>query len=376
MSAVNLLGNLVTPSYDSLYIVHNSVLAEAKRDYPDETFVDGAVGELMEDKKDPFAEVWVDDKWHVLQRAMTGMSLDSTASNRSSRISPAAPPTNSATDVTAVSGEPQHLADEQQQVAGPSMAVPSTTNQITTTTAGPQNPNPDSVSPTTADHSTAPAMHGRSVTFGPRPAESSEDNDREKKTPWGSSDARPFSFMAVKDMDTRLDKIHKYPGVAGGEAHCVVFSCPKIQRTDNIPATRILRENRLKRDIAFFHPDNRAETSIPPVTYIIFTAGSLMVGLLSLIPYGTLSHFREPRGSTHAEHVWTMIWLVFGVVIGTFAGFWSAACEYRGPNGEEMKWYKKWPLKLAPLAFAAPGVGGFVVVGKMLREYGNCVSLF
>ena len=40
------------------------------------------------------------------------------------------------------------------------------------------------------------------------------------------------------------------------------------------------------------------------------------------------------------------------------------------------KWVKFGGRMLFVVVFGVPGVGGFIMVGKMLREYGNCVALF
>jgi hypothetical protein len=159
-----------------------------------------------------------------------------------------------------------------------------------------------------------------------------------------------------------------------------VFTCPKIERTDkiNIPHTHILGENRRRRDYndwAYFDPKNRAECRIPWYSYLIWTAAALLVGSLSLIVYGLLSGFR-PEQSTYWQRVWTMTWLALGLAIGPFPAFWSTALEYKSPEGNGLPGVIKWPLRLLPFAFAAFSISGFRFVGEMLRDYGNCVSLY
>jgi hypothetical protein len=66
MSLVNLVGNLLTPNYDSLYIVNSSILQEAIDDH--DALIDGMVGTLVM-KKDPKETVQVEDR--ILNRVMT-----------------------------------------------------------------------------------------------------------------------------------------------------------------------------------------------------------------------------------------------------------------------------------------------------------------
>ena len=65
-----------------------------------------------------------------------------------------------------------------------------------------------------------------------------------------------------------------------------------------------------------------------------------------------------------------MLWLVFGIYMGLYFRFGEATLghsfAYR-PKG----WMRQ-TLRLVYSLWAVPGVGGFVVVGQMLREYGSC----
>ena len=79
--------------------------------------------------------------------------------------------------------------------------------------------------------------------------------------------------------------------------------------------------------------------------------------LLGII--GGLSHFEKGHSSI-AQRVWTMTWLVFGVIMG-----WVI----RVGRGE-----MSLPFEIYFLTFYAVfPIGSFVVVGQMLQEYGTCV---
>ena len=130
--------------------------------------------------------------------------------------------------------------------------------------------------------------------------------------------------------------------------------------------------------------------------------------VLSAIPIAViagLTHFHQGH-STHAQRCWVMIWLVFGVWIGAYASIlrlmiietegrsWSMKVseseenassfhegKTRSHEGNLPSHRKSWdPTELVTtiqiVFFAAPGIGGLVVVGQMLSAYGDCKTLF
>ena len=86
---------------------------------------------------------------------------------------------------------------------------------------------------------------------------------------------------------------------------------------------------------------------------------SVAVTSISIVINGALSHFHHGH-STHAQRVWTMTWLAFGIAFGplslTFDSIQSAS-------------------RYGFILYGAPAIGGFIVVGQMLMEYGHCVQL-
>ena len=361
MSLVNLLGNICTPSYDALYIVHSSILAEAKMDYPNGTRIDGAVGELVEDEETE-APILIDE--YMLGRAVQLTSVPKGPQQRSTENASATnDPTIVATTFTGAPGASQPQGDKIQAIgsgtAGVTAVAPST--HASRDNVKPRLAKPDAVkSISTVNTSSTP-----------------ERIDSDQST--------PPSKMIKKTLDTRRAVkgklvIHTLPENSPNPDFALVFTCPKIERRDknNIPPTHVLRENRRRRnytDWAYFDPKNRAECRIPWYSYLIWTATALFVGSLSLIVYGMLSHFR-PGQSTYWQRVWTMTWLALGLAIGPFAAFWSTALEYKSPMGNGLSGFIKWPLRLLPFCFAAFSILGFWFVGIMLRDYGNCVTLY
>jgi hypothetical protein len=268
MSLVNLLGNLLTPNYDSLYIVHSPILDEAINDH--QAKIDGMVGSLVmtEDKK---VRVQVQDA--ALNEALTIASINKTTG-------------------------------------------------------------------------------GQEQTRHPR--------NRKTRTSEHTLDTDEVRRFTVGKVEYRL-----------------FFSCPVIERFEkNIPQTHVLEEKPSDTWGGYFNPDNRAGISIPWYSYLFFTLISLLLGALSLLPVGIISMFHK-RSSTPEQQVWILLWMIFGVVIGTLAGWWAAVLDFRSRS--EKGWagpVKFWGKMLFPIVFGAPGVGGFVMVGQMLQEYGNCVILF
>ena len=101
----------------------------------------------------------------------------------------------------------------------------------------------------------------------------------------------------------------------------------------------------------------------------LFQSFSLPVGIgIPLVIIGVLTGF-HPGQSTRHERVWTMTWLVFGGFLG-----------FDTQTALELSEHIENPVVTItlPILFALQGVGtigGLVTVGKMLKEYGNCIRL-
>jgi hypothetical protein len=105
-----------------------------------------------------------------------------------------------------------------------------------------------------------------------------------------------------------------------------------------------------------------------------------------------LTHY-HPGHSTHSQRVWMTGWMVFGIFIGAvwpivvevYQGTWQDIIDryavYAKPlQGSRLLSRVQQPSKLKQLGFniflrlsySAFAIGGWVVVGQMLREYGSC----
>jgi hypothetical protein len=93
--------------------------------------------------------------------------------------------------------------------------------------------------------------------------------------------------------------------------------------------------------------------------------GSFLVFVIDIAIIGGISHFHKGQ-STLAQRVWTMSWLAVGISAGVRFQFISQVL------GPEASWLSFW----FTLFRMTPAIGGFVVVGQMLRAYGSCIQLF
>jgi hypothetical protein len=101
---------------------------------------------------------------------------------------------------------------------------------------------------------------------------------------------------------------------------------------------------------------------------------SVLIGIMALIaPYIILKVLTgfETGGSTTAQRVWTMTWLVFG----QFVGFGAALTVLESWKLEKLALDKDAVISVVYIfTFATGAIGGFVVVGQMLVVHGNCSS--
>lgn len=95
------------------------------------------------------------------------------------------------------------------------------------------------------------------------------------------------------------------------------------------------------------------------VERVILTWGSMAVGSIPVAIIAGLSHFKSGQ-SKFAQRAWTMTWLSFGICFGPSVGLIPLTFRLYIGN---------------VLPYLAPSIGGFVVVGQMLMQYGNCIQL-
>ncbi|MCJ1431033.1 hypothetical protein MMC27_000383 [Xylographa pallens] len=167
-----------------------------------------------------------------------------------------------------------------------------------------------------------------------------------------------------------------------------------ISNTQNRPETL---EERVEVRFRFWHPRRRptqekAKLLLPScssfersgrqndfttdMSIFTFIACSMAIGSIPIVINGCLSHFQTGQ-STYAQRVWIMTWLVFGVVLGpitTMADF-AGSHSITGRGDLANSFVLVYAVGIAIL-YAAPAIGGFVVVGEMIRQYGTCVQIY
>jgi hypothetical protein len=97
---------------------------------------------------------------------------------------------------------------------------------------------------------------------------------------------------------------------------------------------------------------------------------SLFLCFLPIVIVGALSHFQS-GSSTTAERAWTMAWLSSSIVGGFLVAWTHKPADRKSIEGD----VQGYALLGYIVIFGAPAIGGLVVVGEMIREYGTCIQL-
>jgi hypothetical protein len=96
----------------------------------------------------------------------------------------------------------------------------------------------------------------------------------------------------------------------------------------------------------------------------------LFLALAPIAIVGGLSHFHA-GSSTVAQRAWTMSWLGSDIFAGFVLGASLVPADKQG-----IQKHRAFGILFAyTLIFNAPALGGFVVVGQMVKEYGSCIKL-
>jgi predicted benzoate:H+ symporter BenE len=103
---------------------------------------------------------------------------------------------------------------------------------------------------------------------------------------------------------------------------------------------------------------------------LLLHSSAIIFGFIPLLIVALISKM-DPGSSSFAQRSWLMTWVVFGAVFGPII-------EWR--RGELMSYGQStWSAQLSTISlaafYAAPAIGGFVVVGQMIMDYGTCIQL-
>ena len=106
-----------------------------------------------------------------------------------------------------------------------------------------------------------------------------------------------------------------------------------------------------------------------PATIGVFLWG-LLLALAPIAIVGGLSHFHA-GSSTVAQRAWTMAWLGSDIIAGVVLGGMLVPTDKKDAQEHTALGV----TVVYSLIFGAPALGGFVVVGQMVKEYGSCITL-
>ncbi|KAL7621654.1 hypothetical protein AAE478_008981 [Parahypoxylon ruwenzoriense] len=148
------------------------------------------------------------------------------------------------------------------------------------------------------------------------------------------------------------------------------------QPVTNLPAG-ISDESQLSRLQRF-----RLKHSLLGGTVVLWGLNLIITGI-SIAVIGGLSGFRKGN-STTAQRVWTMMWISFGFLLGPNIVAVPSATSIVGifrnsrrndldPDGS--RYFFASTLISSLIIYGVPGFGGYVVIGKMLYEYGSCIDI-
>jgi hypothetical protein len=111
-------------------------------------------------------------------------------------------------------------------------------------------------------------------------------------------------------------------------------------------------------------PDRNFSFTLSILAPVIF-------GALSLTTVGVLSHFSRGTKSTSIERGFTMSWLLVGMFIGVAAqGITDLFLRYADSIVRAI--FGMMLVCITFGAFIVPALGGYIVVGKMIMEFGSC----
>lgn len=120
------------------------------------------------------------------------------------------------------------------------------------------------------------------------------------------------------------------------------------------------------------------------IMFKVLVRSILKIGLAAAVPLaiiGGLSGFHNGSSSTYSQRSWIKLWIFSGIVAGGVILIWerienrqflNARPIYVGRTPAAL-WHAY--VSLLVLIYAIPAIGGFVVVGQMITEFGVCTKV-
>jgi len=187
-----------------------------------------------------------------------------------------------------------------------------------------------------------------------------------------------------------LQRIQVYRQKTSARRDVYIPNCTKFRRQGQVGNSII--------DTRYWRPDHLLGRRIPEDKFYLHSFfWPLGLSLVSFVLLGGLSQFHKGTSSTIMERGFTMSWLIAGMLFGFL--FKTLIRAWQGLGISLLVAENKLPLSgnlwrtilrsilwilanliviafgLVLLVFCVPAIGGFVMVGKMILEYGSCTRV-
>jgi len=151
----------------------------------------------------------------------------------------------------------------------------------------------------------------------------------------------------------------------------------RIDRTpDNRPSRLARRKSKPKfviRACRNFETTGTQVWDLAQATY----AAYYFAAMLTVIPFaiiGGLTHFKK-GSSTVIQQVFTLGWIVFGTIAGACIPLLFIAYKFIQVNFSRFRYLANLYVGVFLAMYSTFAIGGFVIVGLMLVDYGSCIRL-
>ncbi|KAJ7854023.1 hypothetical protein B0H13DRAFT_2358674 [Mycena leptocephala] len=185
---------------------------------------------------------------------------------------------------------------------------------------------------------------------------------------WAKSKSQPHTVPGTDGAtsnppDTELARLD------GGDVSESVTKPPPLD-VSTIQTLSQLPDSHISLQVPACAPFARSENTLPPSSILVINV-TLVINAVIVLLLGYLSEWFNPGASTRAQRGWTMSWLA----VGSLMGFYSAFSKGR-PDAFHLFLPNRGFVNGAIICtYCVPAVGGLVVVGQMIHEYGSCIKI-
>ena len=349
MSAVNLTANLLMPDYPRMTMVSSDIMEEAKARG---SVFEGVCGRLeLESESEPAetSQVLVSGHFEAISDAKTG---EGAVKEMSSMVADAPAQPLQEADNPGQGTTPDDDASGNHRQPGSEAGLAEAIQREASSESQVREDDPES-----EDHSgftsSAPSLRNHSTWFN------------------------PTHFFRLQESETSTE--NRKPDLSVTALSTTNFSEHVVK--DSWPALIVPACSRMKRSKAslegytYYQDDGFAlgySTGSSMLRFLVI----LSIGSLPIVVVGALSRF-DPGHSTVAQRVWMMLWLVMHIVVAPLINVYRIDTATTTAGYESFDAVAKlYAMTVYALPALVPAIGGMVVVGKMLIEFGGCARLY